>query len=193
MGLLFSRDPVKPERGQLIIQVVRGLGVSLVDGQVSPENIRVYLSPEPPMVLRGASDQKFRIVSKEDSGVMEELLTSQEALQPCLSDAQAVQLARWVLLMEDHFGDPQDAREGHGSGREIAPAAPVSAPAGAETLTKNASAPNPAIRCCCRVAKRCFPELVAVRPCIWMKMETSKIFPKEASWWRGDPHPGSSG
>ena len=107
-GIVFSRDPANPEPGQVLIQAVRGLGVSLVEGQVSPENIRVYLSTDPPMVLRGASGQKFRIVSKGDSGVMEELLTSEEALQPCLSDAQVLQLARWGLALEDHFGRPQD-------------------------------------------------------------------------------------
>jgi pyruvate,water dikinase len=87
---------------------VRGLGVSLVEGQVSPENIRVFLSTEPPVVLRAASAQQIRVVSQGDSGVREELLTSEEALQPCLSDEQAVQLARWGLALEAQFGPPQD-------------------------------------------------------------------------------------
>jgi pyruvate,water dikinase len=107
-GVAFSRDPAKPQPGQVLIQAVRGLGVSLVEGQVSPENIRVYLSTEGPKVLRGASGQKIRVVSAGDSGVKEELLPSEEALQPCLSDEQALQLAQWTLALEAHFGHPQD-------------------------------------------------------------------------------------
>ena len=42
------------------------------------------------------------------SGMKEEMLEPGEAEEPCLTDDEALQLARWALLLENHFGGPQD-------------------------------------------------------------------------------------
>ncbi len=107
-GVTFSRDPNAPDSGEVLIQAVHGLGVSLVDGRTSPEIIRVGLDTEPPRLARTPSSQASRFVSLPGAGIKEEALEPALAGRECISEAEAVQLARWALALETHFGCPQD-------------------------------------------------------------------------------------
>ncbi|MCE5336290.1 MAG: hypothetical protein LLG06_17060 [Desulfobacteraceae bacterium] len=107
-GVIFTKDPNAPDSGDILIQAVRGLGIPLVDGRVSPEVIYVPRACEPEGIRRFASRQGFRSTSAEGDGLMEEVLDESEAVVPCISDGEALQLARWALQLESHFGWPQD-------------------------------------------------------------------------------------
>jgi pyruvate, water dikinase len=107
-GVAFSQDPNRPRPREILIQAVRGLGVTLVDGKDSPEVVRVSLPSEPPQIVRVPSAQTTRVVPEEAGGVREEPLPPEEAAQPCLTDEDAIQLARWARDLEQHFGSPQD-------------------------------------------------------------------------------------
>ena len=107
-GVTFSRDPNAPDAGEVLIQAVHGLGVSLVDGRTSPEIIRVGLDTEPPRLSRTASSQASRFVSLPGAGIQEEALEPDLIGRQCISDAEAVELARWARTLEAHFGCPQD-------------------------------------------------------------------------------------
>jgi pyruvate,water dikinase len=107
-GVTFSRDPNAPDSGEVLIQAVHGLGVALVDGRTSPEIIRVTRTEDPPHLVRTASSQTSRCVLRPGAGIAEEALEPDAATKPCISDAEACQLARWALTLEAHFGCPQD-------------------------------------------------------------------------------------
>jgi pyruvate,water dikinase len=84
-GVMFSRDPSRPASGEILVHAVPGLGVALVDGSLSPEAVRISRAPA------------LRVTSR----------AGPEA-RPSLSDEQALALARWALVLESHFGCPQD-------------------------------------------------------------------------------------
>jgi pyruvate,water dikinase len=107
-GVVFSRDPSAPDAGEVLIQSVHGLGVSLVDGRTSPEVIRVAREGDPPRLTRTASRQASRFVALPGSGIKEDTLDPAAAAIPCITDEEALQLARWALELEAHFGCPQD-------------------------------------------------------------------------------------
>lgn len=107
-GTVFSRDPADPDSGMILIQAVKGLGLPLVDGRVSPEVILIPRSMETNSLFRRASAQSIRTRLADGKGVQEEELSVEEASRPCISDEDALQLARWALLLEEHFGSPQD-------------------------------------------------------------------------------------
>ncbi len=107
-GVVFSRDPSAPDAGEVLIQSVHGLGVSLVDGRTSPEVIRVAREGDPPRLTRTASRQASRFVALPGAGIKEDTLDPAAAAIPCITDAEALQLARWALELEAHFGCPQD-------------------------------------------------------------------------------------
>ncbi len=108
-GVVFSKDPADPDTGEVLIQTVHGLGVSLVEGRVSPEVIRVSgLSQESPCVKRTPSAQKIRVVMEPDSALHQEVMDPADLMVSPLSDQEAIELARWSHVAEAHFGSPQD-------------------------------------------------------------------------------------
>lgn len=107
-GVVFSRDPVRIDRGQVIIQVAPGLGVGIVDGSVIPQTIEVTLGEAETTV------RPLGATLPEDLGPgypdeltedVENVMASQRSL---LTDAEAEQLAQWSRKLESHFGGPQD-------------------------------------------------------------------------------------
>jgi len=107
-GVVFSRDPSLPDSGQVLIQAVKGLGVTLVDGRTSPEILLVARDLKPEGVTRMLSSQESRMVLAPGSGLKEEKLEPGEAGDPCLTDDEARELARWAVLLENHFAASQD-------------------------------------------------------------------------------------
>jgi len=107
-GVVFSRDPSRPDSDKILIQAVKGLGVTLVDGRTSPEIILVSRDLKLPTIIRTLSSQESRMVLATGSGMKEEKLEPGEAGQPCLTDDEARELASWAILLENHFAGPQD-------------------------------------------------------------------------------------
>jgi pyruvate,water dikinase len=107
-GVVFSRDPSWPDSDQVLIQAIKGLGVTLVDGRTSPEIVLVSRDPKQPTVTRTPSSQESRIVLSPGSGLKEEKVEPGEAEQPCVTDDEARELAQWAILLENHFAGPQD-------------------------------------------------------------------------------------
>jgi len=107
-GVVFSRDPNRPDSGKVLIHAIKGVGVMLVDGRTSPEVLEVSRDPDGGEILRSPSAQRRRLVLSSVSGLEEEDLRPGEAEQPCITDEQALQLTRWALQLEAHFGTTQD-------------------------------------------------------------------------------------
>ena len=107
-GVVFSRDPNRPDSGKVLIHAIKGVGVMLVDGRTSPEVLEVSRDLDSGEVSRSPSSQSRRMVLSATSGLEEEDLPPGEAEKPCITDEQAVQLARWALELEAHFGSTQD-------------------------------------------------------------------------------------
>lgn len=107
-GVVFTKDPNEPDSGKILIQAVRGLGIPLVDGRVQPEKVFVPRNGDRSGVERFTARQDFRMVQTRDDGVLEEPLDPGHADRPCISDDEAFELARRALLIEAHFGTPQD-------------------------------------------------------------------------------------
>jgi pyruvate,water dikinase len=107
-GVVLSRDPSRPNSNQVLIQAVKGLGLMLVDGRTSPEILRVSRDLNLQAITCTPSSQQSRMVLSSGSGVKEETLAPGEAEKRCLTDEEAQQLARWAVLLENHFGGPQD-------------------------------------------------------------------------------------
>lgn len=107
-GVVFSIDPDKPDSGEILIQAVKGLGAPLVDGRVSPEAVFVPRKENGRPYVRHSSRQSLRVEPAPDGGIAEVPLSPEDAALPCISDEEAARLARWALMIEAHFGGPQD-------------------------------------------------------------------------------------
>jgi len=105
-GVMYSRDPMDIRSDAIFINAVHGLAKAVVDGTVTPD-LWVISRDQPLSILRKrTSDKKHKVVCLPEEGVV--LEPDPQAKEPSLTDAQALELARTALLLEEHFQSPQD-------------------------------------------------------------------------------------
>ena len=107
-GVIFTVNPSKPEAGQLLIHAVRGLGVTLADGECIPEILVICREGEPRVLSRAFARQPFKVVVSQERGTRAKPVSAGHAQEPIVGDEEALALARWALRIEEHFGRPQD-------------------------------------------------------------------------------------
>ncbi|MGH7944107.1 MAG: PEP/pyruvate-binding domain-containing protein, partial [Opitutaceae bacterium] len=107
-GVAFSADPVGGRRGHAVVSAVFGLGSALVSGEADADTFTVN---------RGGVVVARAIVGKRTAqraapgsleGVMGEPVSPEQAAQPALTDARAVEVAALARATARYFGRPQD-------------------------------------------------------------------------------------
>ncbi|XP_063596682.1 putative phosphoenolpyruvate synthase [Penaeus indicus] len=109
-GVLFSLDPVTGSPASITITANYGLGESVVSAAAEPDTVTVTRSwrNQLTMASRTVGAKKVKCVMKEGGGTLEEEVPSRERERVCLSDAQAMKLARLAVFLERAFGSPRD-------------------------------------------------------------------------------------
>lgn len=114
-GVMFSIDTETGFPDIVLITSAWGLGESLVQGNVTPDEYRVFkpLLNQPdlqPIVEKAlGSKQKKLIYAKGGSKTTRQVDTSPyERRSFVLDDAEVLQLARWACKIEAHYGTPMD-------------------------------------------------------------------------------------
>jgi pyruvate,water dikinase len=106
-GVIYTRDPVRPEDASLVVYSIFGLGKYLVDGTLMPDVFRV--SREDLRVKKSEVQRKpVRLVVSGEGGTVEEPVPGSDQGLPSLSEEQVSQLAGFALKVEEHYGGPQD-------------------------------------------------------------------------------------
>ncbi len=108
-GVSFTRDPTGKFSEELIIEATWGLGATLVDGRVTPDQFRL---------LREGLKPSSRRIARKSCKVAEDLIDHESTrLEPVpthlqraatLDSAQLNRIARIAMACEAHFGQPQD-------------------------------------------------------------------------------------
>jgi pyruvate,water dikinase len=105
-GVLFTADPNTGDRSKMIIEANWGLGESVVGGEAMPD---VYiLEKESLEVIDKKLGTKGKYITFQSVGVVEEDTPSEMKDTFCLSDEEAMEIARVGKTLEAHFGVPQD-------------------------------------------------------------------------------------
>ncbi|MDL2267296.1 phosphoenolpyruvate synthase [Desulfovibrio sp. OttesenSCG-928-G15] len=107
-GVAYSHDPVNLMQDTLIINAIWGLGKYAVDGVVNPD-LWVFSRTEPQELVRrrpGLKDKQ--LVVSADGELVDAMVPEDAQKQFCLSEEEAGELARYVMRLEEHYGDFQD-------------------------------------------------------------------------------------
>ncbi len=121
-GVLFTADPVHPDREQLVIEASYGLGEAIVLGKVTPDRFVLHKQTLEPLERVISDKQKLVVgatgwpLSAGDLG-MSESGGQPVPPEPSLSDAQLIELARLGLKVEGHFQTPCDIEWAWAEGR----------------------------------------------------------------------------
>ena len=122
-GVLLTLDPLTGDRSQVTIEAAYGLGVAVVEGEVTPDRFAV---DKVTMELRSRSVGEKAVAYRFDpaAGRVARVEVPEELrARPCLKDAEVIELAGLGKRVEQALGVPQDvewaACPGAAGGREL--------------------------------------------------------------------------
>ncbi len=106
-GVMYTLDPVHPEKECLVLNSIYGLGKYLVDGTIMPDVFKI--SKKDMTVKESLTAVKpVRLVMGSNGGTVEEPVPASEQNMPSLNDEQIKLLTDIAMRIENHYGCPQD-------------------------------------------------------------------------------------
>jgi pyruvate,water dikinase len=106
-GVVYTRDPLRPDESDILVHSVFGLGQYLVDGTLTPDLFR--LARDSGSVLASTVAVKpVRLVLQPDGPVSAEAVPEREQACPSLGPEALATLAGYAVRLEEHYGTPQD-------------------------------------------------------------------------------------
>jgi pyruvate,water dikinase len=114
-GVMFTVDPVRRRRDQMVIEAVWGLGELLVSGQITPDH---YVVARDGTLKRSqVAVQQVALVALPEGGTRQETLDPERGGDRVLSDEELRELAELGNRLQEHFGGPQDVEWAFQEGR----------------------------------------------------------------------------
>jgi len=107
-GVLYTTDPVLPDRHEIVISAVWGLGQLLVEGKVEADSYVLKRKPGFPVVRREIGRKEICLNRLEGGGIEHEIVSDSRMNRPCLTGSQLAALGKMALTVEAHFKYPQD-------------------------------------------------------------------------------------
>ena len=117
-GVMFTIDTESGFSDVVFITASYGLGELVVQGQVNPDEFYVYKpgakAGRPAILRRERGSKAERMVYGHSAAERVRVLdtSAEERARFCLSDEDAVQLARYAIAIEEHYGRPMDIEWG---------------------------------------------------------------------------------
>jgi pyruvate, water dikinase len=114
-GVMFSIDTETGFPDLVIINAAWGIGENVVQGKINPDEYQVYKpflekSELNPIVEKklGSKEQKMIYAQGGSEPTRNVDTSSEERNAFVLSDGEILHLARWAVVIEDHYGKPMD-------------------------------------------------------------------------------------
>jgi pyruvate,water dikinase len=114
-GVMFTIDTETGFPDVIVINAAYGLGETIVQGAVSPDEFRIFKpcldQPEfTPIIQRKLGSKEIRMIYATEGGnrVATIQTPEEDRSRYCITDPQVMQLARWALEIEKHYGRPMD-------------------------------------------------------------------------------------
>jgi pyruvate,water dikinase len=105
-GVVFTADPNTGDTSRMIMEANWGLGESVVSGELLPD---VYVLKKDTLeILEKKLGKKSKYVTCKELGVAEEECPADLSDAFCLRDEEAKEIGKLGILLENHFGVPQD-------------------------------------------------------------------------------------
>src|SRR6266566_5371037 len=128
-GILFTANPLTGARDQVMINAAWGLGEAIVGGQVTPDTVIVDKA-NGTIIEQNISEKDVMTVMTGRTGesTHEEPVPADQRTRAVLSPAQAAELARIGVQIEDLYGQPMDIEWALHDGRvSVVQARPITA------------------------------------------------------------------
>jgi len=108
-GVMFTIDTESGFSNAVLINSIFGLGENIVQGKVTPDEFYVF-KPTGAIISKilGRKDIKMIYNSGGKKPVKDIKIPANDQYKPSLSDKQVIDLAKWGMIIEDHYKRPMD-------------------------------------------------------------------------------------
>ncbi len=110
-GVMFSIDTESGFKNAVLINSIYGLGENIVQGKVNPDEFYVF-KPTNAIISRSIGQKRLRMIyntGKDAKNPVKDILVKpDDQHKPSITDAQVKQLAKWAVMIEEHYGRPMD-------------------------------------------------------------------------------------
>ncbi|MCD6384083.1 MAG: phosphoenolpyruvate synthase [Thermoplasmata archaeon] len=122
-GVMFTIDTESGFKDVVLITGAWGLGENVVQGKVNPDEFYVFKPTLKegyrPIISKTLGEKQYKMIYSEDPNepVKNIPTTEEERRRYVLSDDEILTLARWGVIIEEHYGKPMDiewAKDGDG-------------------------------------------------------------------------------
>lgn len=115
-GVMFTMDTESGFEGVVLINAAWGLGENVVQGAVNPDEFYVFketLSDQnSPIIRRQLGEKAIKMVYSRDStaglSTHNVEVVREDQTRFCIDDDDVLQLARYAVIIENHYGRPMD-------------------------------------------------------------------------------------
>ncbi len=112
-GVMFTLDTESGFRNAVLINSIWGLGEMIVQGGITPDEFYVFKpsikkGAENPIIRKDLGRKTKKYVYGKKGGLKEEKVDEEEQLKFSLSDDEIQTLAKWAMIIEEHYQRPQD-------------------------------------------------------------------------------------
>ena len=122
-GVIFSIDTESGFKGAVFITGAFGLGETVVQGTVNPDEFYVFKPTlkegKRPIIGKRLGTKEEMMIYTSDQRRPTKIVDTPESMRKsfCVTDDEVLQLAKWATIIEDHYGKPMDiewAKNGDG-------------------------------------------------------------------------------
>lgn len=113
-GIIFTLDTETGFKNIVSINSIWGIGEMIVKGRITPDQFYVFKptlrQPQgyKPIIVKNLGRKNKKYIFSKRGGLEEAAVSSDKQLKFSLNDKEILQLADWAVLVEEHYGKPQD-------------------------------------------------------------------------------------
>lgn len=112
-GVMFTIDTETGFNNVVLINSIWGLGEMIVQGGITPDEFYVFkptlgADNKDPIIRKDLGRKTKKYIYKKTGGLLEVKIPAEKQLKFSLTDEEIDMLARWAVVIENHYGKPQD-------------------------------------------------------------------------------------
>ncbi|MDD4990397.1 MAG: phosphoenolpyruvate synthase [Candidatus Pacebacteria bacterium] len=111
-GIMFTLDTETGFPNVVLINSIYGIGEMIVKGRITPDEFFVFKPTlkegYEPIIVKNLGRKNYKYVYAKTGGLKSAHVPPKKQRKFSLDDADILKLARWAMLIEEHYGEPQD-------------------------------------------------------------------------------------
>jgi len=111
-GVMFTLDTETGFPNIVLINSIYGLGELIVKGRITPDEFFIFKPTLQegfkPIIVKNLGRKNFKYIYSKTGGIKNTVVPFKKQLEFSLNENDILKLAKWAMVIENHYGVPQD-------------------------------------------------------------------------------------